>query len=166
MRSGPRIALAFAAIVAVGCSTPDAGTSAAPSGASASAPRGSPSGDAPVGVWSMTLSAADMQAAGYNDSDLIGENTGTFTFTVADDETWTMAQSTSVPVRWPVFRGTYAVTHTRIFEMTTEFPADYAGDRVTVEWSLDGGQLGLRLISPQDPLLKVNLETHPWAPSP
>lgn len=163
MRSGLRIAVA--AIVAVGCTTPGAGTPA-PSSAPASNPAGSPSGDVPVGAWTMTLTAADMQAAGYTEADLIGENTGTFTFTVAPDGTWTIAQSASVPVRWPVFRGTYTVPGSRMIEMRTEFPTDYAGDLVTVEWSLDAGNLRLRLISPQDPLLKVNLETHPWAPLP
>ena len=167
MRSAPRIALTFAAaMVVVGCTTPDAGPSAAPPVAPASNAAGSPSGDVPIGTWTTTLTAADMEAAGYTDADLIGENTGTFTFTVASDGTWTMAQSTSVPVRWPVFRGTYEVPGARTMEMRTEFPADYAGDVVTVEWSVEAESLRLRLISPQDPLLKVNLETHPWAPLP
>jgi hypothetical protein len=166
MRSVTRIALALAAMLAVGCTTPSAGTSPPASGVPATNPAGSPSGDVPFGAWTMTLTAADMQAAGYTDAELIGENTGTFTFTLAPDGTWTIAQTTSVPVRWPVFRGTYAVTGSRELELRTEFPTDYAGDLVTVGWSLDSGNLRLRVVSPQDPLLKVNLETHPWAPLP
>jgi hypothetical protein len=166
MGFAPRYALALVAIVAMGCTTPNAGSSAVPSRAPASPAESSSSGDAPVGSWSMAISAADLEAGGFTDAALIGENTGTFTFTVAPDGTWTMAQSTSVPVRWPVFRGTYAVTGTRTFAMTTEFPADYAGDVVSVDWSMDAGNLNLRLIAPEDPLLKFQLETHPWAPLP
>lgn len=166
MRFAPRIAFALLGLVALGCTTPTPGSSAIPSSAPASSAEGPPSGDAPVGSWSMTMSAADLEAAGFTEAGLIGENTGTFTFTVAPDGTWTMAQSTPVPVRWPVFRGTYAVTGTGTFEMTTEFPADYAGDVVTVDWSLDDGNLRLRLIAPEDPLLRLQLEAHPWAPLP
>jgi hypothetical protein len=166
MRFAPRIALALLAIVAVGCTTPNPGSSAVASSAPASITAGSPAGGAPLGTWSMTVSAADMEAAGFTDAGLIGENTGTFTLTVAPDGTWTMAQSTTVPVRWPVFRGKYSVTGSRTFEMTTEFPADYAGDVVTVDWSLDAGNLRLRLVAPDDPLLRLQLEAHPWAPLP
>lgn len=165
MRRAPLIVLAFALLVAAGCTSPRASILGAPSGTPASA-AGSPSAAAPLGTWSMTMTAADMEAAGYTDAGLIGENTGTFTLTVADDGTWSIAQATSVPIRWPVFRGTYAATGPGEIEMLTEFPTDYAGDLVTVAWSLDAGNLRLRLVSPQDPLLKVNLETHPWAPLP
>jgi hypothetical protein len=166
MRSMCRMALAVLAIVAIGCAGQGAGSSAASPRPPASLAAGSAVGEAPVGTWSMTLTAADLEAAGFTDPGLVGENTGTFTFSVGSDGTWTTAQSSSVLLRWPVFRGTYQVTGSRTMAMRTEFPADYAGDLVSVEWSMEAGNLRLRLISPQDPLLKVNLETHPWAPVP
>jgi hypothetical protein len=163
VRFAPRIALALLAIVAVACMPPNPGNSAVPSSAPVSVAPGSPSREAPIGSWLMTISADDLEGAGFTDAGLIGENAGTFTFTLTPDGTWTMAQSTPVPVRWPVFRGTYAVTGATTFDMTTDFPADYAGDVVTVDWSLNAGNLLLRLIAPEDPLLKFQLEAHPWA---
>jgi hypothetical protein len=114
----------------------------------------------------MTLTEADLRGAGFTDAGLIGENTGTFTFTLVQDETWTMAQSTDRPIRWPVFRGTWTVPGPGSIEMRTEFPQDYAGEVVTVRWTVGTEGLRLEVMSPPDPLIKAQLETHPWARSP
>jgi hypothetical protein len=156
--------------VVAGCAAPLGSASpslgAGSTQATAAGPSGLSSDTAPVGSWTMTLTAEDLVAAGFTDVGAIEENTGTFTHTFASDGTWTVAQVTTHPIRWPVFRGTYTVTGDRTIEMRTEFPPDYAGDVVTVAWTRDAEGLRLRLLTPPDPLLRINLETHPWAPSP
>jgi hypothetical protein len=155
-------------ILALACTTP------ASSGSGSSAAAGSPagpagssaaSGEAPIGTWSMMLTAADLAAAGFTDPGFVAENTGTFTYTFGADGTWTVAQTTTHPVRWPVFRGTYVVTGPGALEMKTEFPSDYAGDVVAITWTREGEGLRLKVVSPDDPVLRLNLETHQWMPS-
>ena len=159
------------ALTMIGCSAPPSGSRSAeaaiPSVVPVSAGAGAATGDeAPIGSWTYTLTEEDLRAAGFTETGLIAENVGTSTFTVESDGTWTMVQTTTQPVRSPVFRGTYAVTAPNTLEMRTTFPGDYAGEIVTVEWSRVDDGLRLRVVSPPDPLLKVQFETHTWAPSP
>jgi hypothetical protein len=160
---------ALVAIAVFGCAAPPSGSpdaampSTAPGASRSAAPIGD---DAPIGSWTMTLTGDDLRAAGFTETGLVSENVGAFTFTVQPDGTWTMAQATPQPVRWPVFRGTYSVTAPGTLEMRTTFPSDYAGEVVTVAWSRGDDGLRLHVLSPPDPLLRVQLETHPWAPSP
>jgi hypothetical protein len=51
-----------------------------------------------------------------------------------------------------------------VFELRTTFPADYAGDVVTIGWLMEDENLRLQLVTPDDPVLRANLETHPWQP--
>jgi hypothetical protein len=156
------IGLGVFGLVAVlaGCASPPGGSGSAPAISPGSA------AEAPLGVWTMALTADDLAAGGFTDMGAVAENTGTFTFTVAPGGTWTMAQVASQPVRWPVFRGTYVANASGTIQMRTDFPADYAGDVVTVNWTREADGLHLRLVSPDDPLLRLQLEAHPWAPSP
>ncbi len=130
------------------------------------APTAATGGEVPLGSWTTTISEADARAAGITEPGGIAENTGTFTLTIAGDGTWTAAQVAAQPPRTPVFSGTYRVTGADAFEMTTTFPQEYAGDVVAVRWARQGDALALHVVSPDDPLLRLNLETHPWSPKP
>jgi hypothetical protein len=164
MTSLPRRYLGLATLILAACGTATDATGV---------PQGTPSqdgqsqsADAPVGTWVTTITADNLRAAGLGAPAAVAENAGTFTMTIGADGSWTTVQTTSEPVRWPVFRGTYVVSGPRTIDMRTDFPADYAGDVVTVSWSQAADGLHLTLIAPQDPMLKLNLEAHPWAASP
>jgi hypothetical protein len=145
--------------VLAGCGSP-------PGGSGSAVPISSAAAEAPLGAWTMAVTADDLTAAGFTEPGAHAENTGTFTFTVAPDGTWTMAQVASQPVRWPVFRGTYVATAPGTIQMRTAFPTEYAGEIVTVDWTREADGLRLQLASPDDPLLRFQFEAHPWAPSP
>jgi hypothetical protein len=126
-----------------------------------------PVADVPTGSWTLTLTEDDLRAGGFTEAGAFAENTGTFTFTIAPDGSWTIAQVASQPVRWPVFRGTYAVIGADTIEMLTSFPADYAGDLVSVKLTEVPDGLAIKVLSPtDDPLLRTQFESHVWAPSP
>ena len=165
MRSLRAISLVVGAFAAAACAAQPA-TTTPPATAAGPGSSGRPVTDVPIGTWSMTITEEDLRAGGFTEQGAFAENTGTFTFTIAPDGTWTITQAASQPVRWPVFRGTYNVTGADTIEMLTAFPADYAGDLVAVELTETSDGLAIKLLSPPDPLLRVQLESHVWAPSP
>jgi hypothetical protein len=122
--------------------------------------------DAPIGSWTVTITEDDFRQAGLTDPGMLDENVGTLTLTFDADGTWTGAMQASRPVKWPVHSGTWIPAGPKMIGMRTGFPADYAGDYVAVQWSIEADGLHLRLVSPQDPVLLVHLETRPWSPAP
>ena len=167
-------ALVVATIALAGCS---AGTPA--TGASASA-TGSPNGSAlalpsgfPVGTWTTTITAEDLAAVsdealaeiGMSRDNLIKENVGVFTTTIAADGTWSTVQDTDREVKWPVFRGTFTPVGDDAFDQATTFPPDFAGDVVRFTWRIEDGQLILAVPEPPDPVLPVVTGAHPWSPA-
>lgn len=151
--------IAIVAAVAGACS----GTSAAPSASAAPSLGAIP--EAIVGSWT-TITGADLKAAGLTEAAALAENAGVFTMTLGQDGTWTTSQEADVPLRWPVFRGSYVATGPNSFRQTTDFPADFAGDVVDFTWSLEDGALALKLPAPPDPVLPVVMETRPWQRQP
>ena len=121
--------------------------------------------DFPVGSWTSTITEDDLRQAGMTDAGLIPENTGLFTTTFAPDGTWSTAQTTDAPIRWPLFRGTFKVAGDGLMDQTTTFPPDYAGDVVRFTWRMENGALILGVPEPPDPVLKILTETHPWQPA-
>lgn len=160
MRAWSR-AVGLLALTLAACNAASLGPS--PGAASSSTPAG-PEIEVPTGAWTTTITEADARAAGLTGAGEIAENTGVFTTTFASDGTWTTSQVTSAPIRWPVFRGTYRATAPGMLELVTTFPPDYAGDVFTVAWTRDADGLHFALRTPDDPLLRMNLETHPWQP--
>jgi hypothetical protein len=156
---GALLAAMAAVLAAAGCGS--SGATVHPSAAV-----GSASSAAPIGVWTATITEDDFHEAGLNDAGLSSENAGTFRFTVNDDGTYTEAQQAEHPVRWPVFRGTWSDEGPRTIGLRTTFPADFVGEYIVVEWSRSENVLHLRLVSPQDPVLKVHFEAYPWQPVP
>jgi hypothetical protein len=120
--------------------------------------------DFPLGSWTNYLTEEDLRAAGYTDTATINENVGAGTLTLSADGKWTIAVESSQPMRWPVFRGTYAVTGSNTFRMLTTFPPDLAGEVVDLEWTFEDDGLHLRAIDPYDPIIHVQYETRPWQP--
>jgi hypothetical protein len=169
---GAAVTLALAS-ACVSSPAPSPPASAVPSStASASSEAGSPKAspapslpaDFPLGSWSNYLTEEDLRAAGYTDAPMIMENVGSSTLTLSADGTWTIAVESSQPMRWPVFRGTYAVSGPSTFRMWTTFPPDFAGEVVDLEWKYGDDGLHLRAIDPYDPIIHVQYETHPWQP--
>ena len=120
----------------------------------------------PFGTWSVTLDEDDLRAGGITGPGELAENAGVFTMTLAGDGTWTTAQVTDVPIRWPVFRGKLSATGPDTFNQVTEFPPDFAGDSVDFRWRLEDGDLVLEVLNPPDNILPVLMETRPWEPVP
>ena len=118
----------------------------------------------PVGSWTSTITEEDLRGAGMAET-LIKENTGVFTTTFSSDGTWSTAQATDVPVKWPLFRGTFTVAGDGVIDQTTTFPPDYAGDVVRFTWRMENGALVLGVPEPPDPVLQVMTEMHPWQPA-
>ena len=159
-----RRVVAMAGLVAalVACSAiPGASVSTAPV-ASGSSTDGIP--DALVGAWTTTITNEDLRTAGITDEAGMAENSGTFTMTIAGDGTWTTSQESTVPLRWPVFKGTTQATGPNSFRQRTTFPADFAGDLVDFTWSIEDGALVLRVVNPPDAVLPIVTESHPWQP--
>ena len=119
----------------------------------------------PVGSWTSTITEEDLRKAGMTDAGLLKENAGVFTTTFASDGTWSIAQATDVPVKWPLFRGTFTVAGDGLIDQTTTFPPDYAGDVVRFTWRMEDGALVLGVPEPPDPVLRILTEMHPWQPA-
>jgi hypothetical protein len=119
----------------------------------------------PIGSWTSTITEEDLRGAGMTDAGLIKENTGVFTTTFASDGTWSTAQTTDAPIRWPLFRGTFKVAGDGLIDQTTAFPPDYAGDVVRFTWRMENGALVLGVPEPPDPFLTILTEMHPWQPA-
>ncbi len=166
MRFLGMLVLALGGAVVAGCAAQPGASAGSVSTVSPAAAGSAASGSVPLGTWTMTLTDADLRAAGFTDPGAAAENAGTFTMTVAPEGTWTIAQAASQPVRWPVFRGTYTVTGENIAEMRTTFPPEYAGDIVSMQLTEGSDGLAVKILSPDDRLLRVQFETHPWARSP
>lgn len=164
MKSLQVVAGLLGAFLIVGCAAQSGATRTSTVG-SPVATAGSALGDVPSGTWTMTLTEEDLRAAGFTEPGALAENTGTFTLTMTPDGGWTMAQIAAQPVKWPVFRGTFAVTGEDTIAMRTTFPPDYAGDVISVKLTESPDGVGMKLLSPDDPLLRVQLESHVWAPS-
>jgi hypothetical protein len=166
------ILAAVVAAISAGCSggagassSPPA--SAAPSAAAPSAAAPSPAAaipDAIVGSWTTTITEADLRAGGVTADGELSENSGVFTMTLGADGTWSTSQETDVPIRWPVFKGTFVATGPDSFRQTTTFPADFAGDVVDFTWSAEGGSLAVKVPQPPDHILGIIMESHPWQP--
>ncbi len=173
-RAAIGLAVVMAAAIVAACSTagsaPSAATSAAasPSGSAVALPSGFP-----VGTWTTTITAADLETVGddvlanigMSRKDLVNENSGTFTTTFGPDGTWSTVQDTDQPVRWPVFRGTFTPVGDDAFDQATSFPPDFAGDVVRFTWRTADGKLHLTVPDPPDPILPVITESHPWSPA-
>ena len=158
------------AVLTVGCasgasqgSVASTGAPPAPSSAYAAASVAIPA--ALVGAWTTTISEADLRAGGVTAAGELAENRGVFTLRLGADGTWSTAQVSDVPVRWPVFKGTYQATGPDTFRQVTTFPADYLGDAVDFTWSLKDGALVLRVPNPPDPILPIVTGAHPWQPT-
>jgi len=119
----------------------------------------------PLGAWTVTITEEDLRDAGITDPGLLAENAGVFTKTYAGDGTWTVAQETDAPIRWPVFRGTYRSSGLNEIEEVTTFPEDYAGDVVRFTWAREGANVRFTVVDPPDPILPILTETHPWQPA-
>lgn len=133
--------------------------------AAASSPAASIPPDFPLGSWTTTITEDDVRAAGFTGAGELAENSGTFTMTLSEDGTWTTAQESSEPLKWPVFQGTWEATGPNTFRQRTTFPSDFAGDVVDFEWKVVDGNLVLVLPNPPDPILPVVMESHPWTPA-
>jgi hypothetical protein len=167
-------ALVVATIALVGCSagTPATGAPASATGSPAGSALALPSGF-PIGTWRTTITAEDLAAvsddalAGLSMTrdNLINENVGVFTTTIAADGTWSTVQDTDRDVKWPVFRGTYTPVGADAFDQVTTFPPDFAGDTVRFTWRTEDGRLILAVPEPPDPVLPVLTEAHPWSPA-
>jgi hypothetical protein len=173
-----RIALAIVAMSATvaltACSSaspsaaPAAPTAAAPSTSAVALPAGFP-----VGSWTTTITAEDLEQVddaflsniGMTRDNLVAENSGTFTTTFASDGTWSTVQDTDRPLKWPVFRGSFKPIGEDAMEQVTTFPPDFAGDVVRFTWRLEDGELHLGVTDPPDPILPVVMEAHPWKPA-
>jgi hypothetical protein len=162
-------ALAAAAFVAA-CSTTPGPSSAVPEtetpatvATDAPSAAGIPAGF-PLGAWTTTITEDDLRAAGVTDAGELNENTGEFTLTMSEDGTWTTAQVTDAPVRWPVFEGTWTATGPGGFSQVTTFPTDFSGDVVDFTWKIDDGSLILKVVTPPDHILPIIMESHPWHP--
>lgn len=118
----------------------------------------------PIGVWTTTITEADLRAGGLTKEGEFAENAGVVTLTMASDGTWSTAQESEVDLRWPVFRGTWTVVDEDTFRQTTTFPADFAGDVVDFTWRSEGDALRIEVDTPPDPVLPIIFETHPWQP--
>jgi hypothetical protein len=159
------LVVAAMSVVVLGCSTtPGPVTPSIAPGSGSAASSGLPAGF-PHGSWTTTITEADLRAGGVTGAGELSENAGTFTMTLDAGGTWTVTQDTDVPIRWPVFRGTYAVTGPSSFQQRTDFPPDFAGDLVDFEWRVDNGTLVLEVPNPPDALLPIVTETHPWQPA-
>jgi hypothetical protein len=157
MGRAPRLGFATLALAAL---------AAACGGVASASPTGFPvPDDFPLGSWTVTITAEDLRAAGITDAGLINENAGVFTKTYNADGTWTVAQETDAPIRWPVFSGTYRVTGPNEFEELTRFPEDYAGDVVRFTWTRDGENVRFSVVNSPDPILPILTEAHPWQPA-
>lgn len=155
---------ALAATALMGCTT---GSSASPVGTASPAASPGPGGSIPaeiVGAWTTTITEADLRAGGVTDPGELKENTGVFTMTLGGDGSWSTAQVTDAPIRWPVFRGTYESTGPNTFRQVTTFPVDFAGDVVDFTWSLKDGTLVIGVQNPPDHILPIVMESHPWQP--
>lgn len=130
------------------------------------APASAAPGTAPLGAWTATITEQDFREAGLTDAGLISENAGTFTWTLFPDGTFIESMQADHPVRWPVFRGTWAETEPGILGLRTTFPPDYVGEYIVVRWTREADGLHVRLVEPPEPTLKVHFETHPWLPAP
>jgi hypothetical protein len=166
-------AVVMAAAIVAACSTGGSAPSAAAS--AAASPGGSamalPAGF-PVGTWTTTITAEDLDAVGddvlanigMSRKNLVSENAGTFTTTFGADGTWSTVQDTDQTVKWPVFRGTFTPVGDDAFDQATSFPPDFAGDVVRFTWRTADGKLHLTVPDPPDPILPVITESHPWSP--
>jgi hypothetical protein len=140
---------------------------AACSGTSGSAtPSPAAAGDGPIGAWQVVITEDDFRAAGLTDAGMIAESAGTFTWTILADGTYTETQQSDQPIRWPVFKGTWSETEAGKIRLRTTFPSDFVGESIDLGWEREGGELRLTLIAPQDPVMRVHFESHPWLPAP
>ena len=119
----------------------------------------------PIGSWTTTIDEADLRAGGVTSEGLLAENAGTTTLTISDDGTWSTTQVTDVPVKWPVFKGTWSMNGADGFTQVTTFPPDFAGDSVDFTWKIENGSLVLDVVNPPDPILPILMESHPWQPA-
>ena len=148
--------MGIAVAVLAGCST---GATSTPTATGVDLPAGFP-----LGTWTVTMTEQDLRDAGITEPGLLAENTGLFTRTYAADGSWTIAQQTTQPIRWPVFRGTFRATGPNEIEETTVFPTEYAGDVVKITWQREGSAIRLKVLNPPDPILPILTETRAWQP--
>jgi hypothetical protein len=164
--------MSLAAAMLAGCSSITGTASGSAPAASAESPIALPAGF-PIGSWTTTITADDLESVGDDALANIGmtrdnfvrENTGTFTTTFAADGTWSTLQKTEPAPKWPVFRGTFVAVGDDALDQTTTFPPDFAGDVVRFTWRTEGGLLHLTVPDPPDPVLPIITEAHPWSPA-
>jgi hypothetical protein len=119
----------------------------------------------PIGSWTTTITEADLRAGGVTGEGELGENAGDITLVMSEDGTWSTTQVSELPLRWPVFQGTWTPKGPDGFTQTTTFPADFAGDVVDFTWKVEDGGLILKVVNPPDPILPILMESHPWQPA-
>src|SRR5690242_2363760 len=139
------------------CAAGSSGTAAPPAN-----PTGT-SGSALVGSWLVSITKADVAAAGVTDPGLQNENSGAFTWTFSADGTWTQIQVSldGSPIGNPVYRGTYTVSGDSLVATTT-FPDEYRDSGLHYTFAIDGSSVRFDLLDPPDKLLPIIVETHPW----
>jgi len=162
------VALLALAAAAIGCTAAAGASGALAPSLTVSPDASGPAATMPaaiVGSWTTTITEADLRAAGQTGQSELTENSGVFTMRIEADGSWSTAQVTESPIRWPVFKGTSQATGPNSFRQVTTFPADFAGDAVDITWSKTDGALVLHVTNPPDPILPIVMETHPWQPT-
>ncbi len=156
-----RISAGVAVVLAIAGCGPLAAALASPA---AGSPRGSATAANPlVGTWVSTITRDDLRAAGITAEGLLDENSGRFTWSFLPDGTWTQRQDAldDTAINAPVFEGTYELDGGQFIQRTT-FPEEYLGDRLVFSWRIDGDELQLELLNPDDEIVPVVMEAHPW----
>jgi len=157
LRSGT-LGVAMVAVLAVTAACSGPGATPVPSLSAA--------GGAPLGTWTVTITKDDFERAGLTNPGANEENSGTFTFTINADRTFTETQQADHPVKWPVFRGEWTAQGADQLQLRTTFPSDFVGETIVITWKTASDGLHLRLISPDEAYLRAHFETHPWSPGP
>ena len=153
----------------VAVTTPPATPAASPTAAPASPaitlePQGTPEiGNFPIGVYAMTLTRAELMAAGITNPHDLDENAGTFTMTFRDNGSWSFVQVSDVALQNPFFRGSFTVEGDVITFHTVQ-PVEFQSDVDILKWSLGPSGLVYVAQSQMDPIVKLFYTAHPWVP--
>jgi peptide/nickel transport system substrate-binding protein len=128
---------------------------------SAPSPPAGPASLVPNGTYTTTISARDAEQVGLEDYDL-DQAIGSYTLTLRDGYFKLAVTGDHVYDR-PASVGTYSGSGHRI-DITFETLAFKAPDRISLQWSVRGNQLGFRVIGASFPIqfAIVPWAAHPW----